>query len=60
MLGEAGHVVDDGGEVGGTIQPHGAQRCVVGLYHPGHPRTVGVFWVAVQSKLMADLVRGND
>lgn len=42
-----GHVVDDGGEVGGAVETHRLETLVVGLHHALDAAAVRVLWVAV-------------
>ena len=56
LLGKPGHVVDDGGDVGGSIELDGLQGLVVGLDHSLDPSTVGVVPLAVQWELVRHLV----
>lgn len=42
-----GHVVNDGGEVGGSVQTHRLETLVIGLHYPLDPAAVGVLRVAV-------------
>ena len=51
-----GHVVDDGGNVGGAIELHVLQGLVVGLHHTIDACTVGVLPVAIERELVRHFV----
>lgn len=42
-----GHVVNDRGEVSGSVETHGLQTLVIGLHHPLDAAAVRVLGVAV-------------
>ena len=42
-----GHMVDDGGEVGGPVETHRLETLVIGLHHALDAAAVRVLWVPV-------------
>lgn len=45
-----GHMVNDRGEVGGSIQSHRFETLVIGLHHPLNPAAVWVLWIPILCK----------
>lgn len=45
-----GYVVNNRGEVGGSVETHGFEALVIGLHHPLDAAAVRILWVPVLHK----------
>lgn len=45
-----GHVVNNRGEVGGSVETHRFETLVIGLHHPLDPAAVRVLWITILHK----------
>lgn len=45
-----GHMVNNRGEVGGSVKTHRLETLVIGLYHPLDTTAVWVLWVTILHK----------
>lgn len=45
-----GHVVNNRGEVGGSVKTHRFETLVIGLHHPLNTTAVWVLWIAILCK----------
>lgn len=55
-----GHMVDDGGEVGGSVELNRLQTLVVGFHHTFNTRTVRVLRVPVLHRVEKSIINLHD